>query len=104
MKELKQISGEYDLQKVYEENTKNFLVQFTFAEEADLRNRGDKKAWDYVKEKIKTYILEHKLSDVSFWEIFHAAWGLDRGDGERRPDYLKEFWMYVHVKLEMHFS
>jgi len=38
----------------------------------------------------------------SFWEVFHAAWGKDRGDGKRPPGYDKKAWTYVQVKIEIY--
>lgn len=40
----------------------------------------------------------------SFWQAFHAAWGEDRGNEERRLDYNKAAWMYVQAKMEAYFK
>ena len=45
-----------------------------------------------------------KQRTPNFLNLFHEAWGDDRGDGERRSDYDKEAWMYVQAKLEVYFS
>lgn len=48
--------------------------------------------------------IKKPASRKAFWEIFHAAWGEDRGDGERRPDYDKKAWMYMQGKMELYFQ
>ncbi len=41
----------------------------------------------------------------NFWEIFHAAWGADRGCDEKRSEsYDKNAWIYVQVKLQAYFK
>ena len=48
--------------------------------------------------------MEPDLKDQhNFWEVFHEEWTRDRGDGERRPDYNKNAWMYVQAKMENYF-
>lgn len=48
--------------------------------------------------------IEKIEDEKKFWEIFHAGWGDDRGDGERRPDYNKSAWMSVQAKMQNLFS
>lgn len=38
--------------------------------------------------------------ESSFWDIFHSAWGNDRGNGKRCLDYDKAAWAYVQAKIE----
>mgnify|MGYP001574680090 CR=1 FL=1 len=45
-----------------------------------------------------------RVKRSEFFENFHAAWGEDRGDGERRSDYNKKAWMYVQEKMELYFQ
>lgn len=40
----------------------------------------------------------------SFWRIFHAAWGCDRGDGGRGSGYDKNAWLYVQAKIEVYLA
>lgn len=46
---------------------------------------------------------ECSMNKQDFWKEFHAAWGMDRGQAERRPDYNKEAWMHVQAKIELYF-
>ncbi|MDP3934735.1 MAG: hypothetical protein Q8Q46_00710 [Candidatus Giovannonibacteria bacterium] len=48
--------------------------------------------------------IKKRVERSVFFEIFHAAWGKDRGDGERSSDYNKEAWMYVQAKVELYFK
>ena len=43
------------------------------------------------------------IDESHFWRAFHAAWGKDRGNGERHSGYNKEAWMYVQVHAERNF-
>ncbi len=40
------------------------------------------------------------MDQYKFWEIFHKAWGNDRGEKSNRPqNYNKKAWKYVQDKV-----